>query len=362
MQRPTVNNQLRLGDFSTTPLYNIKAVVQATDISSSTLRAWERRYNMCAPQRSESGYRLYSDRDIAIIRWLKLQVDAGMSISQAVAWLDKLTKEAGGQESVLLPSAGDDLAGTRVAPPVRQSAVRALPILQRELLQVLLNFDEVSANQLMDEAFALYTVERVGEELVKPLLVEVGERWHQGEASVTAEHYISNYLTQRLMALLHAAPAANRGPEIWVGCAPGEMHEIGPLLLALFLRRAGFQTRYLGPNLLAEDLVREVQHKRPAAVLFSASSEGTAGELQEIAARLVNLESGSPLVGIGGRIYNEAAHLRGGSAGIFLGNSALEAVEAVGELLRNGSRADARPHAPSARQPSQSSGPAQSLL
>ena len=85
-----VNTNIRLSDYATTPLYNIKAVVQATGISPSTLRAWERRYHMCSPQRSESGYRLYSDRDVAIIRWLKSQVDAGMAISQAVAWLDSL--------------------------------------------------------------------------------------------------------------------------------------------------------------------------------------------------------------------------------------------------------------------------------
>ena len=95
--------EIRLNDFATTPLYNIKAVVQATNISPSTLRAWERRYNMCQPQRSDSGYRLYSDRDIAIIRWLKAQVDAGMSISQAVAWLQTLIDESPNGQTVALP-------------------------------------------------------------------------------------------------------------------------------------------------------------------------------------------------------------------------------------------------------------------
>ncbi len=120
----TVNTDLRLGDFATTPLYNIKAVVQATNISPSTLRAWERRYHMCRPQRSESGYRLYSERDVAIIRWLKTQVDAGMAISQAVAWLESIVAEAENQDDAVLPGAA---AGPRppTAPAFR--ACRASP-------------------------------------------------------------------------------------------------------------------------------------------------------------------------------------------------------------------------------------------
>ena len=102
----TVVSEIQLNDFATTPLYNIKAVVQATHISPSTLRAWERRYHMCQPQRSESGYRLYSDRDIAIIRWLKAQVEAGMAISHAVAWLQNLMEESGNGQTGMLPDPG----------------------------------------------------------------------------------------------------------------------------------------------------------------------------------------------------------------------------------------------------------------
>ena len=122
---------IRLNEYSTAPLYNIKAVVQSTSISPSTLRAWERRYNMCKPQRSESGYRLYSDRDVAVIRWLKAQVDAGMSISQAVAWLQSLTEEQGGEhderpvpqvDGVRVPP--DPLQGVEVQQPRRPALPR----------------------------------------------------------------------------------------------------------------------------------------------------------------------------------------------------------------------------------------------
>lgn len=347
---------MRLGDYPTTPLYNIKAVVQATGISSSTLRAWERRYNMCAPYRSASGYRLYSERDIAIIRWLKQQVDAGMSISQAVAWLDKLSEEVGGQDNALLPTATDDPVGTLTALPMHRSAVRDLFSLQQELLHSLLHFDKVAADQLMAEAFALYTIEQVGEELVTPLLVEIGERWHRGDVSITTEHYISTYLLQRLMMLLHATPATSRGQDIWVGCAPSELHEVGPLLLAVFLRRAGFHVHYLGRNLPADDLVQEVRRRQPAMVLFSAGSEEAVHGLQRIVARLDQPGAGGPIIGVGGRIFNENPHLQTDSAGLFLGRSAQGAVGAVAQLLHGDGRTKARQQTHPAGQPSRSRG------
>ena len=74
-------------DLDNEPVYNMKAVVEATGISAATLRAWERRYGALSPGRTDSGYRLYSARDIAVLRWLKARVDEGMSISQAISLL-----------------------------------------------------------------------------------------------------------------------------------------------------------------------------------------------------------------------------------------------------------------------------------
>src|SRR2546427_12509418 len=83
----------RLEHYSDVPLFNTKAVVHQTGIAAPTLRAWERRYMILSPERAHNDYRLYSERDIAIIRWLKERVDAGMSISQAIALFRHLEEE-----------------------------------------------------------------------------------------------------------------------------------------------------------------------------------------------------------------------------------------------------------------------------
>lgn len=341
-----MSTSIRLSDYSTTPLYNIKAVVQTTEISSSTLRAWERRYNMVNPQRSDSGYRLYSDRDIAVIRWLKAQVDAGMSISQAVAWMERLVEKAGGAEDVVLPYNGE-ITTPATQQVAKRSRARDFTSLHVELLNALLDYNESTAEKVLAEAFALYPIEQVGEELVVPVLVEIGELWHRGEITVTTEHFSTNYLMQRLMALLRTSNSSAAGPVIWVGCAPNELHEIGALLLTIYLRRAGFYVQYLGGNLPVEDLVGEVKRQLPSMVVFSATSPEAAHGLRKMTHELVQLESPRPIVGYGGRIFNLQPELRSDIAGVFLGHTAQEAIGMIGELLRKS------PHTePSLRKPS----------
>lgn len=329
-----VNTNIRLSDYATTPLYNIKAVVQATGISPSTLRAWERRYHMCSPQRSESGYRLYSDRDVAIIRWLKSQVDAGMAISQAVAWLDSLDTENTPLEQKVLPASGPQGNQARDTAPGRDE-VRNFGALSANLTQALIHFDEIGADRILAEAFAMYPLEQVGEQLVAPVLVEIGEQWHRSELSVTREHFATNYLLHRLTALLRTVPNLGSGPMLWIGCAPGELHEGGAVLLALYLRRAGYRIHYLGQNLPVDDFVGEVRRRRPAMVLLSASTAEALPGLRRMAEELAMLDAPHPLFGYGGRIFIRHPELREQIPGIYVGDSAQDAVDTLRSVLAN---------------------------
>jgi len=66
------------------PKYTIKTVCAQTGIRAVTLRAWERRHEVLNPHRSNNRYRLYSERDVAILRWVKNRVDGGIAISNVV--------------------------------------------------------------------------------------------------------------------------------------------------------------------------------------------------------------------------------------------------------------------------------------
>ena len=87
--------------YNENPTYNLRVVVNETDIKPDTLRAWERRYGLPAPDRTSGGHRLYSEKDIAIIKWLMARQEEGLSISRAVKLWRSL--EAEGKSPLLVP-------------------------------------------------------------------------------------------------------------------------------------------------------------------------------------------------------------------------------------------------------------------
>lgn len=69
---------------SKSALYNLQAVLKETNLKPDVLRAWERRYGLPKPERTAGGHRLYSEYDIATIKWLRARQEEGLSISRAV--------------------------------------------------------------------------------------------------------------------------------------------------------------------------------------------------------------------------------------------------------------------------------------
>src|SRR5690349_4960096 len=144
-----------LEHYSTVPLFNTKAVVRQTGVPAPTLRAWERRYGALAPQRGENDYRLYSERDIAIIRWLREQVENGLSISQAIALLRTITPPAAPswnqkpRELLSAPGAAEPPSDPEgVSAPAEDASLVSLhagePVtrLTRQLIQAMAHLDE----------------------------------------------------------------------------------------------------------------------------------------------------------------------------------------------------------------------------
>jgi DNA-binding transcriptional MerR regulator len=68
--------------------YPIRDVAELTGVNPVTLRAWQRRYGLIKPARTDSGHRLYSDDDIDRIRRILHWLDQGVSIGKVRALLD----------------------------------------------------------------------------------------------------------------------------------------------------------------------------------------------------------------------------------------------------------------------------------
>ena len=304
-------------DDSETPLYNIAAVVQRTGVPATTIRAWERRYGFPKPHRDEGGQRLYSEHDVETIRWLLEQTTRGVAISRAVDMLRS-------------GHATSDLSVVRTPP----RGGRSFAALRDDLEQALLHLDAERADVILTEAFTLFSVEDVCLHVFQPLLVDLGDRWHAGELSVAEEHYATSFVRARLFGLLQAYQGQHTpAPLVFTACAPDEWHEVGILIVSVFLARRGVRVRYLGPNLPLEGLAAIVARHHPAAVVLSAQSFETARKLRRAAQAVQEGAPPHPRLAFGGQAFNIDPKLRALVDGTYVGPDAAAAVETIVGLI-----------------------------
>lgn len=287
--------------------YTVKEVEERTGVPASSLRQWERRYGFPKPERSESGYRYFSEGDIAAIGRMRDLVAEGVPPSRAAEMVVET------ESSTVGPRSEQDLA--------------------TELVEALVALDESRAEDVLSVAVALYPLDVVLLDVMRPALVQVGELWHAGSISVATEHFASNYLQGRLRGLLRVMPDAGGGPRIVVACAPGEQHEIGGLILAVLLKRSGFGVVYLGANTPISDLASLVSEHRADAVMMSITTRESLAQLKAGRSLLRSLPG---LLVLGGKALEQSPELAAELGGVFLGNDARKVVPELRALLSKG--------------------------
>lgn len=290
--------------------YKIREAAERAGVTPELLRAWERRYGVPLPKRSPSGHRLYSEEDIRAVRWIRKKTDWGVGVRRAV----ELFKGSGSA-----PGAQTDLE-----------------TLRHTLLDHLLAGEQGKAGAALEAAISGHGIETACVEVVEPVLVLVGELWHRGVIGVAHEHWITESLKSVLIRLLAEEKKAGQdGVRVVAACAPEELHEMGLLMLALFLARRGLDVLYLGQAVPLEDLGVFVGGFGARAVLLSVSHKPRAKRMLR---ELPQLEAASGArVFIGGLAFGDES-LRQAAGERFLGGGVREAADVAVELLLRGTR------------------------
>jgi DNA-binding transcriptional MerR regulator len=307
---------------NTTPIYNLGAVLKETGLAADTLRAWERRYGIPKPKRTPGGHRLYSDRDIRLIKWLQSRQAQGLAISRAVQQWNELV------------AAGDDPLGEEpraaaevgLASPLQGN----LAALRDQWLSACLAFNEASGEQVLNQAYAQYSVEVVTAEVIQRALYEVGEMWARGEVSVQQEHFLSALTRRRLDGLIAAAPPATYAGQIVLACAEGEPHSLPMLYLNLLLRRRGRKVIFLGEDVPTAQIETTAQSVNAAMVVLSAERLVSAARLRDEAVLLTKKHIP---VAYGGRIFIYEPEIQRHVPGTYLGHDIAGAADRIGHLL-----------------------------
>jgi DNA-binding transcriptional MerR regulator len=248
-------------------LYTMREVARLTGIPPATLRKWEERYQVVTPTRLNNGYRTYSAQDLAVLRWVSTRAREGAPVRLAVREAHERLR-SGWAEAAETDTPADPIASE----PGTAAHYGA------QLIRALTAIDEQAARQTLDEAFAVLQVEQVLGAVVEPTLHEIGRLWAEGAISEYQEHFASVVIRDRLAALRALLPPGT-GPHLITACLPGELHEIGILIVSILALRRGFRVTHLSGSPSPEGLKRAVRELRPDAVLLSATIPGalTAG-------------------------------------------------------------------------------------
>ena len=311
----------RINDLSSEPKYTIKAISELTGIIPVTLRAWERRYGILSPERKDNRYRLYSERDVAILRWLKSRLATGISISTASSNLLNMAKNNEWPE--ILPFGISQTHVPSSIPPERFSD---------ELYTLLTQHNEADAARLFQQILSTFDLDTVLVGIIAPCLNAIGDAWFQGDLNISTEHFASAFILSRLNILYQSYPIATSGRNILIGGAPGDEHEMGALMMAILLRSRGHRVEFLGPNLHIDDLVEYARTSLPAVVVLTASNSYTAMELRGVQAKLKTINY-PPHFCYAGLAFDLDPDLRSKIAGIYLGNSMIAALDQIKQLL-----------------------------
>jgi MerR family transcriptional regulator, light-induced transcriptional regulator len=255
---------------SQTPRYPVRLVAVRTGLTPHVLRAWERRYGVVSPARTEGGQRLYSDLDIERLRLLRRLTDRGHAIgriaSLPIAELARLDEDTGGAEEGAASSGGE---GSR-ADEAEQTRAHCVGESIAAVLRATRRLDAVELQAVLEQAAVTLGVPVFIDEVVAPALVRIGHGWAEGSVSVAQEHMATAVFRRVLGWLFQVYEVSGTAPPLVVATPPYQVHEFGALMVAISAAADGWAVTYLGPDLPVADLVSAVGQTSARAVAVSA--------------------------------------------------------------------------------------------
>lgn len=307
-----------------TPLYNIGVVTKMTGISMATLRAWERRYKFPDSGRTEGGHRLYSEKDVLRLIWVKDRIEEGMQTSQAIQALKHLELS---REIVEAPGEGNISA-------LPQARLKIADEYQREIMNSLLNRDTNHVDLLLTQALGEISIEDITLHIISPILNKVGDLWEAGNIGIDQEHFITNYCRQKLIQWIVSGPPPVAMSPVVLACAPDEYHEGSLLILGVLLRRKRIPVAYLGQSLPLEELIRFSVESQASAVVVVSMTIDSVQSLYE--AQVQNSADFDLILGkfyFGGRVYIKYPEWKSKTLGRYLGDDIGEAANLIENIL-----------------------------
>ena len=235
---------------SSEPRYRINAVSEMTGLTAPNLRAWERRYGIPNPQRGDNTYRLYSNRDITLLRKMKTLCDEGHAPSDAA--------------KIVLTTLDTKRIDSQIIVGLEEA--------KNELICAAKNFDPPEVERILNQALSLGNAWSIYQNVFEPALVAIGKLWEGDPRYVANEHMLSQAVKSSLAQMLKILQPPQPRKKIIFACVREEQHDIPIYALALRASHVGCQPIILGANTPPEALGTAISCIMPHGVILSTTT------------------------------------------------------------------------------------------
>jgi MerR family transcriptional regulator, light-induced transcriptional regulator len=225
------------------PLYTVRAVADRIGLPTATLRSWTRRYGVGPLGHRPGRHRLYTERDVVVLRRMQELIGQGVS--------------PGGAARAAADTAGAKPGGTA------------------SLLAAAFTLDAATAGRVIEIHLRERGVVDTWDGLLRPAFAALTTLQIEGGGCVDVEHVLSRATARALQRVPISPPAGS--PSAILACCDGEVHTLPLEALAAALAQRGQAVAMLGASVPA-DGIAEALAKLPAtkAVVLWAHQPKTA--------------------------------------------------------------------------------------
>jgi MerR family transcriptional regulator, light-induced transcriptional regulator len=278
------------------PALSVAGAARGLGVAPATLRSWERRYGLAPSLHTKGGHRRYGQADLARLQVMHRLVRDGVPPAEAarVAILTQVVPEdadpASAYGALLAPAearqprqsaagpAAEPAAGVNDRAPSGGGRVLPMPHRSRTargLARAVMSLDSHSAQRTVQASLADQGALATWEDLIRPVLSAVGERWAESGRGVEVEHSFSTVVAGAMAAHAARLTRPRNVRPVLLASVPDELHDLPLLAMQAALADEGIRGHVVGARTPERALADAVQRLGPP-VVFLWSQMGAA--------------------------------------------------------------------------------------
>lgn len=274
-------------------LHPIKVVSIRTGLSAHVLRIWEKRYGAVTPKRTGSNRRLYNDEDIQRLTYMRLASERGHRIGQLAKMSYAELKELIHEDQQVEKNQQFN-PNTFTKPLTPSEVVSKCLVATKEL-------DEVALVNNLRAGAVQFGHQGLIEKVIGPLAKTIGEQWLGGNLKVAHEHFSSAIIRQFLCEIGRPYVTDPLAPKMIIATPSGQLHELGAAMVYAAGSSVGWNCKYLGSNINAEEIAGAATQISAKAVALSIVYPADDPKLPDEIGRLHDYLPPSTCIILGGK-------------------------------------------------------------